>query len=67
LGIEGFDFADGRELRLADTSEAFASAIIDLLGDPQESARLGAAARAAVEVRYGWERIVPRLERLYDA
>ena len=67
LGIEGFDFADGRELRLADTSEAFASAIIDLLEDPQARARLGAAARAAVEECYGWERIVPRLERLYDA
>ncbi len=66
LGVEGFDVADGRELRLADTPEAFARAVIELLWDPELRARLGAAARAFVEARYGWDRIVPDMERLYD-
>jgi glycosyltransferase involved in cell wall biosynthesis len=65
LGAEGFDVADGRELRLADTPETFAQAVIELLQDAGQRARLGTAARAFVEARYGWERIVPDMERLY--
>ncbi len=66
LGVEGFDVTDGRELRLADTPETFAQAVVELLQDAGQRARLGAAARAFVEARYGWERIVPAMERLYE-
>jgi sugar transferase (PEP-CTERM/EpsH1 system associated) len=65
LGVEGFDVADGRELRLADTPQAFAQIVIELLEDDAQRARLGATARAFVAARYGWERLVPALERLY--
>ncbi|MCS7222477.1 MAG: glycosyltransferase [Anaerolineae bacterium] len=65
LGVEGLDVADGRELRLADTPEAFAQAVVELLQNPELRTRLGAAARAFVEARYGWDRIVPDMERLY--
>ncbi|MCD6289687.1 MAG: glycosyltransferase, partial [Anaerolineae bacterium] len=67
LGVEGFDVADGRELRMADTPEDFAQVVIELLHDKEQRDRLGAAARAFVESRYGWEQIVPAMERLYDA
>jgi len=65
LGVEGFDVTDGRELRLADTPEAFAQAIIELLQNPDLRTRLGAAARAFVEAHYSWDHIVPNMERLY--
>lgn len=65
LGVEGFEVADGRELRLADTPETFAQAVIELLRDSELRARLGATARAFVEARYSWDRIVPDMERLY--
>ncbi len=67
LGVEGFDVTDGRELRLADTQEEFAQAVIELLQNPELRARLGAAARAFVEAHYNWDAIVPAMERLYDA
>ncbi|NOZ27939.1 MAG: glycosyltransferase [Chloroflexi bacterium] len=67
LGVEGFDVADGRELRLADTPEAFARAIVELLSDDEQRARLGATARRFVEKRYDWDQIVPAMERLYES
>ena len=65
LGVEGFDVTDGCELRLADTPEAFAQAVIELLQNPELRTRLGTAARAFVEARYSWDHIVPNMERLY--
>ncbi len=65
LGVEGFEVADGRELLLADTPEAFARAVIELLQSPELRTRLGATARAFVEARYSWDQIVPDMERLY--
>ena len=65
LGCEGFDVADGRELRVADTVEAFAATVLELLEDEPQRARLGRTARRFVETHYGWETIVPRMEELY--
>jgi glycosyltransferase involved in cell wall biosynthesis len=44
---------------------AFARAVVALLRDPAQGARLGANARAFVEAHYDWRAIVPRLETLY--
>ena len=65
LGCEGFDVADGQELRVADAPEAFAAAVLELLADETQRARLGRTARRFVEAHYGWEAIVPRMEELY--
>jgi sugar transferase (PEP-CTERM/EpsH1 system associated) len=65
LGCDGFDFTDGREVRFADTAEEFADAVVALLRDREAAAALGRAARAYVEANYGWEAIIPRLERVY--
>jgi len=65
LGCDGFDFTDGREVRFADTPEAFAEAVTGLLRDPDAAAALGRAARAYAEANYGWEAIIPRLEAVY--
>ena len=67
LGVEGIPVEGGRELLLADTPGETAAAILRLLRDDGSlHARLGRAARAFVEARYGWEQIVPRLEAVYE-
>lgn len=65
IGAEGFAVEDGRELLLADTADDFASAVLRLLADPAQAARLGAAGRAFVSASYDWGQIVPRLEAVY--
>ncbi len=70
LGIEGFPVADGRELLLADTPDAFAAAVLRLLDGSaaglEQRRRLGAAARAFVEDAYGWDAIAPRLAAVHS-
>ncbi|MCC7359136.1 MAG: glycosyltransferase [Anaerolineales bacterium] len=65
IGAEGFAVRDGSELRLADRTVDFAQAVLALLADRSEAARLGQAARAFVAAGYDWGQIVPRLEALY--
>lgn len=50
LGAEGLAL----ETVLADSPDAFASALVRLLLDAQSRVELAAAARSAVESRYGW-------------
>ena len=48
IGAEGLPVADGRELLLADTAEAFASAVVRVLTDEETAKQLGASAARAV-------------------
>jgi sugar transferase (PEP-CTERM/EpsH1 system associated) len=66
LGCDGFPFEDSREVRLADTPADFAAATLAVLRDHEQAARLGRAARDYVSAHYGWERIVPLMERMYE-
>ena len=66
LGCDGFPFEDGRQVRLADSAEAFAATVVELLREREQAAALGRAARAEVEGHYGWDAIVPSLEGLYS-
>jgi glycosyltransferase involved in cell wall biosynthesis len=43
----------------------FADAVVSLLRDPAARARLGAAARRAVESRDAWEKVLDRVESIY--
>jgi sugar transferase (PEP-CTERM/EpsH1 system associated) len=65
LGAEGFPVTHGRELLLADTPAGFARAVLALLDDPAQRARLGAEARRFAAATYGWDALVPKLEALY--
>jgi sugar transferase (PEP-CTERM/EpsH1 system associated) len=65
VGAEGIEVTDGEELLLADTSEAFAEAVLRVLGDPVLAARLGAHGRQRMEAEYGWAAIGERLRGLY--
>ncbi len=66
LGCDGFPFEDGRQVRLADSAEAFADTVVELLRGREQAAALGRAARAEVESRYGWDAILPSMEGLYS-
>lgn len=65
-GAEGIEATPGRDLEIADSSEAFAHTAAALLRDPDRRKRLGRAARALVESKYDWRTIVPGFERLYQ-
>ena len=65
LGCDGFPFEDGREVRFADEPGAFAETVMSLLRDREAAAALGRVARAHVEAHFGWDAIVPMIERLY--
>jgi len=67
LGAEGFPFEAGRQLLLADTPADFAAAVLALLDDAERRAQLGREARAFVRAGYGWDRLVPQLEALYQS
>jgi glycosyltransferase involved in cell wall biosynthesis len=65
IGAEGLAVTPGRDVIVADTPEAFAAAIRDLLRDRARAERLGQAARALVDARYRWETCLAPVDELY--
>ena len=65
LGCEGIDVVDGTHLLIADTPEAFANAVLRVLGDPALVDRLATAGRDLVDRHYRWERVVGDLEEFF--
>ena len=56
----GIDARDGEHLFVADGADAMADAVCRLFDDPVAAARMGAAARARMIARYGWDaRLAP--------
>lgn len=52
---EGIDASPGAHLLVAESASAMAAAVGDLLADPARGAAMGAAARARMVARYGWD------------
>jgi glycosyltransferase involved in cell wall biosynthesis len=67
IGCEGLDVEDGVQAVLADSAGAFASAVADLLLDPNRRWKLGAAALAHVRARYSWQSVASQYEVVYRA
>lgn len=63
IANEGIGATHRRELLLADTPDAFARAVLDLLADPALCRNLGEAARRFVEDRWTWEKPFLELEQ----
>jgi sugar transferase (PEP-CTERM/EpsH1 system associated) len=59
--FEGIEAEPDRDLIVAESAEAQAAAVTDLLADPARAATIGTAARRRMEEAYRWER---RLEPL---
>jgi glycosyltransferase involved in cell wall biosynthesis len=66
LAAEGIDLQPGQSALFAERPDAFAEAIVRLLGDGALRARLGAAGRAIVERDYDANAIGARLADLYE-
>lgn len=66
VGIEGLDITPGEHFLQADTAEDFAGAIVRLLGDEGERARLALAARARLEERFSWAHVARQFEAICD-
>ena len=64
IGAEGLPVSHGKDILLADSAEAFANRTVALLTQPAERRRLGLAARALVESRYGWAEVTNVLEKV---
>ncbi len=62
--VEGLDVVPGEEVLVADTTEAFAATVIDLLEDPQRRDALAIAGRGVVEARDDWRPIARRFTDL---
>lgn len=60
IGAEGLPVGDGAELLLADTPEAFAERVLNVLTDERLAQELGARAAATVREHFGWERVAAR-------
>lgn len=67
IGSEGIALRDGDSALFADDPRAFADAVLRLLADAAGAARLGTAARAVAQSRYGWEAIGRNLLERYAA
>ncbi|MDZ4769415.1 MAG: glycosyltransferase [Chloroflexota bacterium] len=65
--IAGLDDRVRGALVVADEAAQFADAIQRLLDDPDERARLGAAATAFVSAFYDWSVLAPQLQKIYLA
>lgn len=66
LGAEGLEFADGHEILLRGTAQAFADACIELLADPERCERMGHAARRRVEEVYDRRKVADALVRIIE-
>ena len=67
VGAEGFAVTNGEQLLLADSAEAFAACVIDLLRNPQRRAALAERGLELVKSKFDWSTIVPQLEDVYTS
>jgi glycosyltransferase involved in cell wall biosynthesis len=65
-GCEGIDVRHGEHVLIADSPESFASSVRKVIEDKGVRGRLVYNARALVEKRYSWERIVEEMEKVYS-
>ena len=63
--LEGIQAEPGRELVLAADAAQFAAAVLHALAHPDPA--LGAAARARVEARYGWDANLAQVDTLLES
>jgi sugar transferase (PEP-CTERM/EpsH1 system associated) len=57
IGAEGLPVKNGEELILADTNEAFASAVVKILREPEFARQLGQNAATTVREKFGWRKV----------
>jgi glycosyltransferase involved in cell wall biosynthesis len=66
IGAQGIDLEPGAEALFAHSAEDFAAAVLRLIANPHEAARLGAAARAKAQRLYDWNTIGRQVVSIYS-
>lgn len=66
IGAQGIDLESGGEALFADSAEDFAAAVLRLIANPHEAARLGSAARAKAQLLYDWNTIGRQVVSIYS-
>ena len=66
IGAEGLPVSDGNELRIADTPESFAAAVVELLAKPDLTKQMGERAAAVVRERFGWSGVAKRFAEICE-
>jgi sugar transferase (PEP-CTERM/EpsH1 system associated) len=66
VGAEGLPITNGTDVWLADSPDAFAGAVVSLLGDPARRMRLERAARELVLAHYDWSAVAGQLEEALE-
>lgn len=61
LGAFGYGVEDGRQLRLADTHEAFAAACVEVVGNPASAAAMADRAWSEFLEKWTWDAIAPKV------
>jgi len=67
IGAEGIRYRDGENILVADGAEAFAEAVLKLLGDQSLNRALRLNGRQWVEEHYDWRRVYPAWDQIYAA
>jgi glycosyltransferase involved in cell wall biosynthesis len=62
IGCQGINVQDGKDIRIAETVEAFTERVTELLGNSEQRWGMGARARRLIEQEYAWTKIVGDLE-----
>lgn len=65
VGAEGIDYANGRDIVIADEPESFAENVMALLTDEPKREMLGKSARLLVKQKYSWQASAVALEKAY--
>lgn len=66
IGAEGLVARHGENILIADSPEAFASAVVQVLTDEQLGRRLRAGGRRWVEEQYDWHRVYGAWDEVYE-
>ena len=66
IGCEGLDAVDEENILIRDTPEAFANAVLQVLGDDQLRARLERNARRTAVATYSWSVVGREIRSVYD-
>lgn len=66
VGAEGLHAVHGENLLIADEPEVFAAALIHLLRDERDAARIASNGRATVEALYDWAKVYRAWDQIYD-
>jgi glycosyltransferase involved in cell wall biosynthesis len=64
IGAEGLEIHPPKDIRIADTPEAFAAACLELLGDDRIRDDMAAAGLELVQSKFSWDVVTREFERM---